>query len=165
MMRRIHSQDEKVVHPREGSLRRPILVPLPHLSKCIELVFKSCAIENLIVPVFTMRARVIMPLSPPTARQDSRRTSTSNPPRPGISHEGTRKGGERTRRGGEGDGVWAAALPLRAVPSDDVCLFEQAVNDLGQRKAVSAPDGASSITRVSSRRTQVPIAVAHHRLA
>jgi len=91
------------VHPREGSLRRPILVPLPHLSKCIELVFKSCAIENLIVPVFTMRARVIMPLSPPTARQDSRRTSTSNPPRPGISHEGTRKGGERTRRGGEGE--------------------------------------------------------------
>jgi hypothetical protein len=54
---------------------------------------------------------------------------------------------------------------MRAVPSDDVCLLEQAMNDLGQRKAVSAPDGASSITRVSSRRTQVPIPVAHHRLA
>ena len=107
MMRKIHSQDEKVVHPREGSLRRPILVPLPHLSKCIELVFKSCAIENLIVPAFTMRARVIMPLSPPTARQDSRRTSPRihhglESPMKKREREGRGKGEEKERgRGGE----------------------------------------------------------------
>lgn len=55
-------------------------------------------------------------------------------------------------------------LPLRRVPSDHIRLFQQAVDDLWERKSAPPADRAPCLAAVGPRRVPVPLDGARRRL-